>query len=167
MAMQPPTQEEIARRQEEDGKLIPTSGDPVYVNQEALALLSTVMDFEYPKGSGIWYSVPHVPYYEGTQIRDIHSRIMEARKFPDQVQVGIFDKMLDEVLDIAWKKLVIPQDWLTRFLKWTGLMKNPFKRHMGEGEVASLIGFFLARRMTSNVHFRYPAQAASKEASTS
>ncbi len=169
MAMLPISEEVKAQRQAEDLKLLPASGAVEYVNSDALGLLSTVREVEFPEGSGIWYSVPRVPYYEGTQIRDLHSRIMDARKFPDQVSVGIFDKLLDQICDIAWNKLIVPKGRWMRFRKWAGLMQNPLRKNMSEAEVAALISFFLARRMTSSVSFRYPARSqetSSRRAST-
>jgi hypothetical protein len=157
MALKPISPEEIERRQDElKARFMPgANASTEVINQDVLARLAQMGEFEYPQGSGKWYSVPRVPFYEGMRINDIFQRISRAKDSPQLALVGVFDVYLREVLDIAWNKLVVPKRRRTRILKRLRLIPNPFRK-ASEAEIAELIAFFLVRRMASNVKFPYP-----------
>ncbi len=128
------------------------------VNLEAITTLNGLSKtFEFPLGSKKLYDVPLVPYHEGLQLSELYLRMVEYSKKYD-VTAGvpaIYEKMLDDILSICWS-LIVPRSKMQRLLKQIGLTSNPMMK-MSEAEIGEVLGFFLARRIVSNVQFHSPA----------
>lgn len=131
-----------------------SSGSPVIgLNIRHAAQLGQATEFEFPKGSGKVYVVDRIPYAVGIELNDLFYRIHECRKHDSPVMLPIYERQLRQCLRIMWG-LIQPKSKWARFKKKYGLLKMP---RFQEGEIAELLGFFLVRRMTSNVSFRLPA----------
>jgi hypothetical protein len=127
------------------------------LNITNVAELSKASEFEWPEGSGNVYVVVRVPYAAGIQLNDLFYRIMETKKYESPVMLPILERQLAQMLRIMWS-LAQPKNRRKRLQKRLRLMKNPFFKLASEGDIASLISFFLVRRMMSSVSIRYPAQ---------
>lgn len=156
MALKPPNPGDVEQGQRElREKLL---ADPVVAtiaNAANVAMLVDVIHLEYPKGSGILYSVDGIPYPDGLRVLDIYTRIQESRKHKDNQLLDVYSNLLREFLDIAWN-LMKPNNAFKRVLKFIGVLRNPLY-NASEGDIGDLLGFFVIRRMKSNVKFRYPA----------
>jgi hypothetical protein len=168
MALKPLSAAEIEKSQEELKKMLLPGSDVQQANVKVVEQLAKVGRFEYPEGSGIWYSVPTIPFREGLQIKDLYLRIKLAQDGVDRgMGYLVYQDQLKELLDIAWK-LCIPERKMSRFIRWLFKRYNPFYRVASEGDIAVLISFFLVRRMMSNVRFHFPAvDQGSQDRSTS
>lgn len=162
MALKPRDPSEIEQSQKELSEALSGSGVPG-INVDVIKQLGKAREFEFPAGSGRWFDVPKVPYPIGTEINDLWIRLREHGKYPEGKGVSmIYRRLLDEIVKIAWEKLIVPRSKWDRFRKRIGLIRNPLL-DMAEAEVADLIGFFLARRMASSVRFRFPATQEQQE----
>lgn len=157
MVLTPEIKEVVERQQQElRDEFLPKQNTPTeYANLEAQKLLCEVRSFEYPKGSGTWYDVPNIPYAKGARLSEIYNSILEMKGVPHLVSVGVFSKLFDEQVSIMWG-LSIPRGRIARTARRIGMKKNVFKR-ASEGDLVTLLSFFLVRRMASNVQFLYPA----------
>lgn len=124
------------------------------VNLDSIAALSRVERFEFPRGSKKWFGVPSVSYVDGIKMKELYDRIIDAGKYGETMNRGVYQLLVKQVLDLAWS-MCKPESFIWRVRKKLGLLRNPFHR-MSEGEASQLLGFFLVRRMTSSVEFGSP-----------
>lgn len=155
MALKPPDEQELIRGQQElKDKFLADPATVSVANAAQVAMLVDDITLEYPNGSGNLFRVPSVPYRDGLEIYDLHVRLLDSRKYTDNHLLPVYQRQLKRILDIAWT-LMVPVSWKDRLLKRFGLLRNPLY-HASEGDAADILGFFLVRRMKSNVKFRYP-----------
>lgn len=157
MALQPldPAVMEESQRELKD-KLLAGSAVP-QANVETIRQLGEISRFEYPADSGYWFNVKVVPYTDGLKLKDLFQRLSLSRIDTDSgIGYEIYERQLREMLDIAWK-LSQPETRWMKIAKRLFKKYNPFIAFATEGDVQVLLGFFLVRRMMSNVRFHYPA----------
>jgi hypothetical protein len=165
MALLPLEAEVLEQSQADLKKSLLGSAVPM-ANVGNLASLLEVTEFEWPKDSGNIYSVPRVPFPVGVQLEDLFIRINEAKNHPGALALlPVYERQLVEVVDIIWNSIV-PKSWFARLKRRIGFSKNPLRR-ASDAEVADLLGFFLARRMTSTVRFLYPTRQPTENPSQS
>lgn len=168
MALKTLPQEQVEQGQRDLRKQFLAGSVVSTLNMSAIAALAGNRKFEYPKGSGKWYHIPKIPYSDGVVISNLYTRILEiaeTRKTAPSMSSAVYERILKELLDVAWK-LSVPKAKLLRLRKFLGSVRNPFYE-MSEGDTGELIGFFLMLRMTSNVGFSQPEHKRSPSQQTS
>lgn len=156
MPLMPVSEETIKSQQESlKDKMLGDVNGPAVVNQLTAEQLMQVSQFELPVGSGIFYDVPVVPVPQGLQLQRLYGEIKNAQKPGEEFLLAHYEMTLRKVLDVIWS-LSVPTSFIKRFRKRFGLMRNPFLT-ASEGDIASLLSFFLVRRMMPSVKYHYQA----------